>query len=848
MRLRTTLVLLPVLTSGLVALPTVSVPAAAAAPAPVAPEVRNLAVDGIDPEVLARSPEPEPEPEPESESESGDALGGSDEHAELAPVAVSEELVDGSFSAVGVTWLPDPALDEVAVQVRTRAEGRWGDWTHVEVQLGSGSDAASSEAERARAGSDLLFVGPSDAVQVRVDSAGAQPQDVRVSLIDPGASRADRATVDGTSADTPALLGGAVAEATGTTPAYVSRTGWGADESLRKCANSTAPVLRGGILHTTATSNDYTAEQSPAVMRSMYAYHTKSLKWCDLGYNFLVDKYGTLFEGRAGSVELPVIGSHTGGFNRSTLGVSMIGHHDLVAPTPAALRTVAEVFAWKLGSWGLDPQGTVRYTSAGGSATKHPIGTVLDMPMISGHRDYSPKSCPGNLAYPLLDSIRSAVAARISAYPLLPPPPPSAQPPAPPAPAATTAPSAPSAPPAPPASIVVEPPAVVGPVSPPAAPTPTGSRFVPLPPVRAIDTRTGNGGRQGPLTAGEEHDLVLAGARGVPADATAVALNLTGTDATAATHLTVWPSGGVRPDTSVLNLVPGATAASLVVAGLGSSGATTVRNLAGNVHLVADVVGYWKRETGGLYHPVGPARLLDSRTAGGGARRLTDAEVRTVAVAGRSGVPATATAVILNVTAVGPARAGYLTVTPSGARSGTSSVNFATGQTVPNRVVTGLSPDGRIDVLASRATHVLVDVVGWFGPSGAAAGSGGSVFHAVAPTRLVDSRNGTGTHRSAFGPAITRDVQTTGRAGIPAGATAAVVSLTATAPTAAEGFVAAFADGQRRPGTSDLNTAAGQTRSNLAVVQLSRQGRMSLYNATGRTHVVVDVLGYYATE
>ena len=821
MRLRTTLVLLPVLTSGLVALPTVSVPAAAAAPTPVAPEVRDLAVDGIDPKVLARSPEPEPEPE---------AVGGSDEHDELAPVAVSQELVEGSFSALGVTWLPDAALEEVAVQVRTRADGRWGAWTDVEVQLDTGSDAQGSEAQRARAGSDLLFVGPSDAVQVRVDSAGAQPQDVRVSLIDPGASRADRATTDGTSADTSALLGGAVAEAAGTTPAYVSRAGWGADESLRKCASSAAPALRGGILHTTATSNDYTAEQSPAVMRSMYAYHTKSLKWCDIGYNFLVDQYGTLFEGRAGSVELPVIGSHTGGFNRGTLGVSMIGHHDLVAPTPAALRTVAEVFAWKFGSWGLDPQGTVTYTSAGGSATKHPVGTVLDMPMISGHRDYSAKSCPGNLAYPLLDQIRSAVAARVSSYPLLPPPPPSAEPPA------------------PPPSIVVDPPAVVGPVSPPAAPTPAGSRFVPLPPVRAVDTRTGTGGRSGPLTAGEEHDLVLAGARGVPADATAVALNLTGTDATAATHLTVWPAGGVRPDTSVLNLVPGATAASLVVAGLGPTGATTVRNLAGQVHLVADVVGYWKRETGGLYHPVAPARLLDTRTAGGGARRLDDTEIRTVAVAGRSGVPATATAVILNVTAVGPRRAGYLTVTPSGARSGTSSVNFAARQTVPNRVVTGLSSDGRIDVLASRATHVLVDVVGWFGPSGAAAASGGSAFHPVAPTRLVDSRNGTGTHRSAFGAAITRDVQTTGRAGIPAGATAAVVTLTATAPTAAEGFVAAFADGQRRPGTSDLNTAGGQTRSNLAVVQLSSKGRISLYNATGRTHVVVDVLGYYAPE
>jgi uncharacterized protein with LGFP repeats len=171
------------------------------------------------------------------------------------------------------------------------------------------------------------------------------------------------------------------------------------------------------VLHTTATSNDYTAEQAPAVMRSMYAYHVKSLKWCDIGYNFLVDKFGTLFEGRAGSASRHVIGSHTGGFNTGTVGVSMIGNHDLVAPTSAQLRTVERVLAWKLGGAGLDPRGTTTYTSGGGSATKYAAGTVVTKPVISGHRDYSPKSCPGNLAYPLLGELRAATAAVIAASP-----------------------------------------------------------------------------------------------------------------------------------------------------------------------------------------------------------------------------------------------------------------------------------------------------------------------------------------------------------------------------------------------------------------------------------------------
>ena len=406
MRLRTSLSLLPLLTAGLVAVPTVSVPTAAAeVPVAVAPEVQDLVVDGIDAAVLAPSPEPE--------DEHLDEVPG-EEHDDLAPVAVMQELTPGAFSAVGVTWLTDPSLDEVAVQVRTGGGGRWGAWTDVEVQLGTGGDPASRDTEDARTGSDLLFVGASDAVQVRVDSAGGVPRDVRIALIDPGTSRADAATTDGTSAAGPVLLGGAVAQADVSAPAYVSRAGWGADESLRRCTSRSSPPLKGGILHTTATSNDYTAARSPAVMRAMYAYHTRSLEWCDIGYNFLVDKFGTLFEGRAGSVTRNVVGSHTGGFNTGTVGVSMIGNHDLVRPTSAQLRTVQRVFAWKLAGAGLDPQGRTTYTSRGGSATRYAAGTVVRKPVISGHRDYSSKSCPGTLAYPLLARIRAATAAIVA--------------------------------------------------------------------------------------------------------------------------------------------------------------------------------------------------------------------------------------------------------------------------------------------------------------------------------------------------------------------------------------------------------------------------------------------------
>ncbi|MDP9435145.1 MAG: hypothetical protein M3P93_08135, partial [Actinomycetota bacterium] len=335
-------------------------------------------------------------------------------------------------------------------------------------------------------------------------------------------------------------------------------------------------------------------------------------------------------------------------------------------------------------------------------------------------------------------------------------------------------------------------------------------------------------------------DLRLAGAAGVPADATAVALNLTGTRPTSGTHLTVWPTGTVRPETSVLNLRTGATAASLVVAGLGG-GSASVRNLAGQVDLVADVVGYYTGSGGDLYHPGTPARLLDTRTPDGGGR-VSDQETRSLVVRGRGGVPSTATAAVLNVTAVGPSASGFVAVAPAGTPRGTSSVNYAAGETVPNRVVTGLSSDGRVDLFVAGATHVLVDVVGWYAPASVGGGSG---LHALTPSRLVDSRSGTGTPRLPFGAQVTRDVQVTGVAGVPAGASAVVVSLTGTGASASQTHVSAFPDGTPRPGTSDLNLVRGQTRANLAVVPLSADGRMSLYNEAGTTDVLADVLGYY---
>lgn len=372
-----------VLTAALVpltlALPVVSAPAAAAAP--VRPVVVEQPVDGVDRAAAAE--------------------GGA-----AAPTALTARRSTGRFSAVGVTWAADPAVAAVAVQVRTRTGGRWSAWSALESETAPEADSAEGR-RTTRVGTDPLWVGPSDGVQVRVDAAGRRPQQVRVALIDPGSSPADA------SLGRSGVLGGAVAEAAETAPAYVSRAQWGADESLRNCAPTYSSGLKAAVVHNTATRNAYTAAESPAIMRSMYAYHTQTLGWCDLGYQFTVDRFGTLFEGRAGGVARPVLGSHAGGFNASTVGVSSIGNHDLEAPTAAAVSTIARLLAWKLGLHGLDPRGTVALTSAGG-ASKYAAGTVVRANVISGHRDFSYKSCPGSLFYPLLGGLRETVAARMA--------------------------------------------------------------------------------------------------------------------------------------------------------------------------------------------------------------------------------------------------------------------------------------------------------------------------------------------------------------------------------------------------------------------------------------------------
>jgi uncharacterized protein with LGFP repeats len=200
-------------------------------------------------------------------------------------------------------------------------------------------------------------------------------------------------------------------------PRIINRAQWGADESMRRCGNPRYDAgVRAGIVHHTAGSNEYAPQDSAGIVRSIYEYHTRTLGWCDMAYNALVDKYGQVFEGRAGGVDRPVEGAHTGGFNHDTWGVAMMGNFDVVPPTPIQLRTTGRLLGWRLGFNRVDPRGTVVLASAGGPSTKFPRGATPTLPAIFTHRDVGITECPGNAAYAVMDRIRD-IAARFNQPP-----------------------------------------------------------------------------------------------------------------------------------------------------------------------------------------------------------------------------------------------------------------------------------------------------------------------------------------------------------------------------------------------------------------------------------------------
>jgi len=302
---------------------------------------------------------------------------------------------------VGVTWSHGSAPNGLDVRVRTLRSGAWSAWTDVHVDADEGP--ASDEEMSVRDGTEPLWIGAAERVEVAAYSTdGSGPQQMRLQTIDPGTSAYD-AMAPGqskTAAATTSLAGTFPGM-----PDIVTRRQWGADESLGdQCfAPRLGTTFKMVFVHHTVGSNSYGRSESAAVVRGIYAYHTQSQGWCDIGYNFLVDRYGTVFEGRDGGIRNPVRGSHAGDYNTDSTGISLMGDFETGYPTNAMKTAMVRLIAWRMGAAYRDAYG----------------GAVLEgswFRRISGHRDAMSTACPGAHAYSWLPRLRERVAERLGSF------------------------------------------------------------------------------------------------------------------------------------------------------------------------------------------------------------------------------------------------------------------------------------------------------------------------------------------------------------------------------------------------------------------------------------------------
>ncbi|WP_436701200.1 N-acetylmuramoyl-L-alanine amidase [Nocardioides sp. BYT-33-1] len=313
-----------------------------------------------------------------------------------AVLRTAEQHTD-RFALLGVTW----AAGTGRVRVRVRGVGgAWGPWRDV-AALRDLPDRDTAEGRRTRAGTEPLWVGDSDGVQVEVTGAVQRPV---LTLVDPGHDPRDVAAPPG--------LAARPKRRRSLRPRIRSRRAWGAKERWATGRPKRVATVEQVHVHHTATGNDYRRRDVPRILRAIYRYHTRTLGWSDVGYNYFVDRFGRIWAGRRGADgDRDTRGAHTLGFNHTSVGIAVLGSYQEVAPTPKVVAGVAKVAAWKLRKYRRDPLATTPVLSRG--SDRFPKGTVVTLPVIDGHRDTNETACPGELLYAALPEIRLRTAARI---------------------------------------------------------------------------------------------------------------------------------------------------------------------------------------------------------------------------------------------------------------------------------------------------------------------------------------------------------------------------------------------------------------------------------------------------
>jgi hypothetical protein len=319
------------------------------------------------------------------------------------------------YSMLGLTWR---GTDPTSLRFRSHGRDGWSVWRTAEVLEDGPTPGTEGSPKRA---TQPVWVGPSNGVQL--DVRGSGQRDLRLVLIDPGVLASDddasgTAAGPGAAAKQPAMRTAArkprKRPKSSPRPPLLTRPQWGANERLRNGRPTYNAGLRQVHVHHTASGNDYTRADVPAILRGMYRYHTKSLGWFDLGYNFVVDKFGRSWVGRSGGPARLVRGAHTLGFNHNSVGIAVLGNFEQTSPTKRAVTAVVRLAAWKLDRHHRDATGRVAVRSQG--SDRYRSGKRVRLYVVDGHRDTNQTACPGERLYERLPGIRRRAQWRINHY------------------------------------------------------------------------------------------------------------------------------------------------------------------------------------------------------------------------------------------------------------------------------------------------------------------------------------------------------------------------------------------------------------------------------------------------
>jgi hypothetical protein len=311
----------------------------------------------------------------------------------IADGQVIHRAIDASVVMVGVSHAGGAGADQghddhpaqAAYWIRSMHDGVWSAWTPVD-RMEDGPDQPTST----RPASHPVWVDGASEVQLVIPADAHAPE---LHLV---RETSTSITLTGSTPSAEAATGG---------PAIRLRSEWGARTAASPARTAPSGVQFAVVHHTGSTAhNSYSAGEVPRMLRGIQSYHMDARDWNDIGYNFVVDRFGRIWEGRGGGIELPVIGAHAGGFNTGSVGIALLGHFDTATPTSAARSAIAQVAGWKLAFEGIDPDSTFTYTS-GGSPTI-PAGNRVKLNRVVGHRDVGSTGCPGGSLYQYVNGLQ----------------------------------------------------------------------------------------------------------------------------------------------------------------------------------------------------------------------------------------------------------------------------------------------------------------------------------------------------------------------------------------------------------------------------------------------------------